>query len=80
MWLKKNLVDFEDKNSLNNDQAFEKVEMLFWKLLKNEYWSSLANVWNNIMWMDMVENFLANFSNIYLLNIDQVFKKVETLF
>ncbi len=48
MWLKKNLVDFEDKNSLNNDQAFEKVEMLFWKLLKNEYWSSLANVWNNI--------------------------------
>ncbi len=80
MWLKKNLVDFEDKNSLNNDQAFGKVEMLFWKLLKNEYWSSLANVWNNIMWMDMVENFLANFSNIYLLNIDQVFKKVETLF
>ncbi len=32
------------------------------------------------MWMDMVENFLANFSNIYLLNIDQVFKKVKTLF
>lgn len=33
------LADFEDTNSLNNDQAFEKVEMLFWKLLKDEYWS-----------------------------------------
>jgi hypothetical protein len=59
---KKILADFEDTNSLNNDQAFEKVEMLFWKLLKDEYWSNLANVWNNIMWMDMVETiFWQNF-------------------
>jgi len=42
------LANFEDTNWFNNDQAFEKVEMLFWKLLKDEYWSSLANFWNNI--------------------------------
>jgi len=39
------LADFEYTNSFNNDQAFEKVEMLFRKLLKDKYWSSLANVW-----------------------------------
>jgi len=77
---KKILADFEDTNSLNNDQAFEKVEMLYWKLLKDEYLSSLANLKQYYVDGYGWNNFLAKFSNIYLLNIDQVFKKVEALF